>query len=554
MKYAQWLKENGQIAEALKMYQLTTDPVHGITQLLMEDSIALRKFMQSTNDPEMLKWYAQYIESTGDMENAFKIYQKAKDFFSQVRILCFLGQLSRAEAVAKNSVDKSASYHLARHYENIGKFSDAIQFYTRAQTFSNAVRICKENDLQDELWSVALIARGKDKAAAAAYFEEVGDYKRAVELYHRSGFIHKAIEISFASQQPDILQVIASELDSKSDPELVARCAEFFQSINLHQKAVVLLANSGQYENALETAEKHSVPITDTLSEMLTPTKEEIDDETRHLILVKIGVLLQEQGDYHLATKKFTQAGDKIKAMKSLLKSGDTEKITFFAGMSRKKDIYIMAANYLQSLDWQNDPKVLKNIVTYYTKGHAYDLLANFYAVSAQAEIDDFRDYMKALKALQEAAKSLVKISPNHSALETLQHSVLGVKRFLELQDLAERRDYTSVVGGCKHLLSQKEQPPTRHYDVLGLLIESQISLKQYSEALVTLRELSQRQTDWSSREIIDRSLIEKLAHETGVDFNQLWNSGRNPLRKQVSIDQTDDDDDEEEIEENLEH
>jgi intraflagellar transport protein 140 len=554
MKYAQWLSENGQTGEALKMYQLTSDPVHAITHLLMEDPNALRKFMQTTTDNEMLKWYAQYIESTGDMENAFKIYQKAEDYFSQVRILCFLGQLSRADAVAKNSGDKSACYHLARHYENIGKFQDAIQFYTRAQTFANAVRICKENDLQEELWTVAMIARGKDKANAAAYFEEVGDYKRAVELYHRSGFIHKAIEMAFNSQQADILQVIASELDSKSDPELVARCAEFFQSINLNQKAVVLLANARQFENALIVAEKHSVPITETLSEMLTPNKDELDDEKRNEILVKIGDLLQEQGDYHSATKKFTQAGDKIKAMKSLLKSGDTEKITFFAGMSRQKEIYIMAANYLQSLDWQNDPKILKNIVTFYTKGQAYDLLANFYAVSAQAEIDDFRDYMKALKALQEAAKSLVKISPNHNALETLQHSVLGVKRFLELQDLAERRDFTAVIAGCKNVLSQREQQPTRHCDVLGLLVESQISLRQYSEALVSLRELAQRQPDWSSREIIDRSLIEKLAHESGIDFNQLWNSGRNKLRKQASIDQSDDDDDEEEIEENLEN
>ena len=261
--------------------------------------------------------------------------------------------------------------------------------------------------------------------------------------------------------------------------------------------------------------------------------------------------MLQEQGDYHSATKKFTQAGDKIKAMKSLLKSGDTEKIVFFAGMSRQKEIYVMAANYLQSMDWQNDPKVLKNIVTFYTKGQAYDLLANFYAVCAQAEIDEYRDYEKALKALQEAAKSLVKISPNHSALETLQQSVLSVKRFLELQDLAERRDFNSVIVGCKNLLS-KEQPPTRHGDLLGLVVESQIALKQYSDAMVSLRDLSIKQPDWSSKEIIDRSLIEKLAFECGVDFNQLWQSGRNPLRKQDSIDQTDDDDDEE-IEENLE-
>jgi intraflagellar transport protein 140 len=34
--------------------------------------------------------------------------------------------------------------------------------------------------------------------------------------------------------------------------------------------------------------------------------------------------------------------------MKCLLKSGDTEKIIFFGGVSRTKEIYILAANYLQ--------------------------------------------------------------------------------------------------------------------------------------------------------------------------------------------------------------
>lgn len=135
MKYAQWLSENGDTVGAMKMYQLTSDPVHSITQMLMEDQVALRKFMQTSTDPEMLKWYAQYIESTGDMESAFKIYQKAEDYFSQVRILCFLGQLSRADSVARHSSDKSACYHLARHYENIGKYQEAIQFYMRAQTY-----------------------------------------------------------------------------------------------------------------------------------------------------------------------------------------------------------------------------------------------------------------------------------------------------------------------------------------------------------------------------------------------------------------------------------
>ena len=70
--------------------------------------------------------------------------------------------------------------------------------------------------------------------------------------------------------------------------------------------------------------------------------------------------------------------------MKALLKSGDTEKIVFFAGVSRQKDVYVMAANYLQSLDWRKDPEIMKNIIQFYTKGRALESLASFYDACAQ--------------------------------------------------------------------------------------------------------------------------------------------------------------------------
>lgn len=87
-----------------------------------------------------------------------------------------------------------------------------------------------------------------------------------------------------------------------------------------------------------------------------------------------------------------------VQAMKSLLKSGDTEKIIFFVNVSRQKDIYMMGANYLQTLDWHNDPEVMKNIIAFYTKGKATDSLAGFYEACAQIEIDEYRDYDKALQ------------------------------------------------------------------------------------------------------------------------------------------------------------
>lgn len=344
---------------------------------------------------------------------------------------------------------------MARHLENIGKYPDAIDFYTKAQTYSNAVRICKENDFQDELWTVANLARPRDKAMAAAYFEECGSYKRAVELYHRAGMLHKAVEMAFASQQPETLQVIASELTPESDADLINRCAEFFSNVEQHQKAVQLLAKTKQFESALTICSEHGVPITESLAEMLTPSKEEVSDQTRITVLVRLGEILQEQGDYHTATKKFTQAGDKIRAMKSLLKSGDTDKIVFFAGMSRQREVYIMAANYLQALDWQKDPKILKNIITFYTKGQAYDSLANFYATCAQVEIDDFRDYEKALKAMHEAAKCLAKVPNSQRAADNLQRTIVEVKQVLDIQEAFQNGDNQFVIAGCRNMLGE---------------------------------------------------------------------------------------------------
>ena len=50
-------------------------------------------------------------------------------------------------------------------------------------------------------------------------------------------------------------------------------------------------------------------------------------------INLKIAKACLQQKSFHLACKKFTQIGDRLSAMKSLLCSGDTEKIIFFASM-----------------------------------------------------------------------------------------------------------------------------------------------------------------------------------------------------------------------------
>ena len=76
--------------------------------------------------------------------------------------------------------------------------------------------------------------------------------------------------------------------------------------------------------------------------------------------------------------------------MKCLLKSGDTERIVYFANVCRQREIYIMAANYLQSLDWRKEPDIMRNIIQFYSRAKASASLAGFYDSCAQVCVDLF--------------------------------------------------------------------------------------------------------------------------------------------------------------------
>ena len=148
---------------------------------------------------------------------------------------------------------------------------------------------------------------------------------------------------------------------------------------NWFSKAVDLYVASRQAIKALDLCLNYNIKISDEMAEKLSAADVENDEKLK--ILNKIAEGAYQQGNYHLATKKWTQAGNRLQAMKSLLKSGDTDKIIFFANVSRQREIYILAGNYLQTLDWRNNADIMKNIIAFYTKSKTYDLLAMFYQV-----------------------------------------------------------------------------------------------------------------------------------------------------------------------------
>ena len=99
------------------------------------------------------------MESTGEMELALQYYEMAEDYLSLVRVYSYCDNLEKAAEIANMSGDKAACYHLARQYENIDNITDAIHFFSKAQAYSNAIRICKEQGYTEQLWNMAVLGK-----------------------------------------------------------------------------------------------------------------------------------------------------------------------------------------------------------------------------------------------------------------------------------------------------------------------------------------------------------------------------------------------------------
>uniref|UniRef100_A0A0K8RTW7 Intraflagellar transport protein 140-like n=1 Tax=Crotalus horridus TaxID=35024 RepID=A0A0K8RTW7_CROHD len=527
--YAKHLEAIAERNFAITYYEKSDTHKFEVPRMLSEDLQALEAYVNRMKDKGLWKWWAQYLEGQADLEAAFKYYELAQDYFSMVRIHCFLGNIQKAAEIANATGNWAASYHVARQYESHEDIKQAVHFYTRAQAFNNAIRLCKENQLDDLLMNLALLSSPEDMIEAARYYEGRGEQMdQAVTLYHKAGHLSKALELAFATQQFAALQLVAEDLDEKSDPALLARCSDFFIEHAQYEKAVKLLLAAKKYQDALQLCLTQNLTITEEMAEKMTISKDSkhLSEDSRRELLEQIADCCMRQGNYHMATKKYTQAGNKLKAMRALLKSGDTEKIVFFAGVSRQREIYIMAANYLQTLDCRKDPEIMKNIISFYTKGRALDLLAGFYDSCAQVEVDEFQNYEKALGALTEAYKCMSKAktrSPTEqeNKLAHLQTKMALVKRFIQARRLYSE-DPKEAIRQCELLLGEPDLETTvRLGDVLGLLVEHHLQMQEFQTAYRYLEEMRKKIPCVNLNYYVTQQTVEAVHRGLGIPLSR---------------------------------
>nr|CEL69508.1 TPA: tetratricopeptide repeat-containing protein [Neospora caninum Liverpool] len=418
---------------------------------------------KASNPREKLGAQARSKEAL--LKQALKWYSRGKLRSHQVRVLCSTDQIDEARKVCSETGDQDACLLLAHELEKRGQVQEAVRLYTKAGRLRKALSLGQQEELDSDLMAAALNASHEDLVAAAASFYERREYEKAVALFRKAGQLDTALQVCLAANLRDSLRLLADEATPSNDPSVVEKCAAAFVDAGMIDRAIQLLAKTKRFDAALQLCENRHLVLSDSLVKALTPSKDDAihcipstatdsrgdttgaggsdtDDErdretrtafeARRGVLIRLGKLCLRQKLFHQACRSFTAAGEIVTAIDCLLKTGDTEKIIYFAQTARHPEVYIAAANYLQGLDHFSDAKLRTSIVSFYQKAKAFPKLAAFYINLAQMEIEEHSEYERALSSLQESRDYLIHCPDAAKKIDLLEARIDIITRYID--------------------------------------------------------------------------------------------------------------------------
>jgi len=522
--YGKYLEEMGKYDEAIKAYEQSGNSNFEIPRIFLKvikDEAKFKAYVENSSNKFIYKWWAQYCELKSDYEEAIKYYQKADELSLAVKVLCSSGKLNEAIKLAESANNPAADFHIGRQYENQRNIKEAIKFYSNAKCYSYAIALAKDYKLETDLMQLALKSTPELMIDVARYFEEVvHEYDKAINLYYKGENVSKALDLCFRHQRYELLGEIIMNFDENIDIATLRKCIDYFLEKKDYEKAVHLYIRAAQYDDALDLCLSHNVTITESMADSFITSD---NPKKNKEINLKIAKACLQQKSFHLACKKFTQIGDRLSAMKSLLCSGDTEKIIFFANVSgpKQKEIYILAGNYLQTLDWRNNATITKYIIQFYTKGKAFDSIAKFFESCAQIEIDDYQNYQEAVKALNEAKKYLEKIKSTNDDSKTIgvDRNIISINKriglinqFIKAKECAKNNNIEEMTNICQSLLREDLSDSFLNIgDIYALMIECAFVNGNLNDAKSLLNIMKQKVPLKNFTYYLDSRIIQKI-------------------------------------------
>lgn len=533
---ARSLEIREQYTEAITLYEAAGTIQNELPRLAMQanDLKLLFNYVWDRSPaeipPKIMMWIGRFYEAHKQIDQAIEYYEYAHAYTESVRLLCCLGRWDEAASMVKKSSQRSVMCTYARllitridYYSKVENQSpqidvekmkhDVIELFRRSRQFAQAMDFALKYEMIDDILALSFSAPPPLVCRAAQWFEEQHEAKNAILLYSRSGRLNRALSLCFSMKQYDALDEISDSLNSKTDPQVLIRCGRYFEESQRWSKAAQCLAFARQFDDVIELCNKHSIKLNANVIQELS------DIQADPKVLKRFAELCEQQGAFQIAATLYVKLKDHLAAMKALIRSGNTSKVIKFANLVKKKETYILAANYMQTQNPRESQGLFDTIVTLYKKAGAPDKLARFYEASAQVEIDEYQEYQKGLDLIRKAndLANGIEFKGKEQMQETLMTKIRWIEMYLDASSNIQK-DTKRALSICVELLRAKGiENCLRPDDIYIVMVQCYVAHGNYQNAYKILEDLRKSGTDLTW--FMDIEAIQKIYKAVGEEF-----------------------------------
>ena len=519
-RIAQHYEQIGYIEEAIKYYKLSGSGNKEIPRMLINLNYIdkLEETLNEEGNPESFLRLASFFESQEDLEGAMEYYKKADDIQNIIRLFLKENQIEEAKKVFEQGKTKYKSskepkylkgymdgaFLIGNYYEKNNSMKNAIDFYRVSGRFNQAFRLAKEKGLDNEIYALGTQAPKHTQNLIAEYFEK-----------------KNKLNLCLATNQLDKVRELSRQLETKHDKDTLKALADYFTSQNEYEKALELLIRIKDYENAMKICENHKVRISqETANAIKEDLEKERDNKLKQDLTSRLAKLLMTQGDFEMAHDIYVKIGNLKKAMKCYIKMGDKSKVIEFAHNCRNPELFILAANFLQNLDWT--PDVVKIIVSFYNKAKAYYNLAQFYIQVAVSEINDKKDFKKGEEDLKNALKAIMKVRENddkkNEKIDEIKKKLDFIENLNDMNNKLQNNNPQGALQKCNELLKINGRDDIlKDKDIYGFMFKIYYFQKDYQNAFYILDQCKNQKMV----NVAPVNLVQEVLHNVGRE-NQL--------------------------------
>ena len=154
--------------------------------------------------------------------------------------------------------------------------------------------------------------------------------------------MNRALVLWFKYGQYDALDDISSSISIKTDPKILILWGKQFIQSERWSKTAQRFALAKQFDAVTELCNKPNVKLSHNGIQEISeePTSDPGD-------LKRFAALCEQQRDFVTASKLYHKLKDHLSSMNVLIRAGETNKVIKFAKIFKKREAYILAANYI---------------------------------------------------------------------------------------------------------------------------------------------------------------------------------------------------------------